>query len=87
MNFIKKDEELTEWLINYITDFIHHCEADDLPAFDLWTKNFKREEAEFVVNMEFINDWGYDERKNIPQNEAEEYAQALIRIILDKWYL
>ena len=53
----------------------------------MWAKNFQKEEAEFVVNMEFGSDWVYDERKEIPLKEAKEYASALMKKILENWYL
>lgn len=59
MDFIKNNKELQEWLVNYITDSIHGFEAEDSVEFNKWAKNFQKEEAEFVVNMEFGNDWGY----------------------------
>ena len=56
MDFIKVKEELREWLADYITDTIHGFEAEDSVEFNQWAENFKKEEAEFVVNMEFVND-------------------------------
>lgn len=37
--------------------------------------------------MEFTNDWGYEERKEISEDEAIEYAHSLIQRILNSWYL
>lgn len=82
---VKKD--LENWLVNYITDTIHQLEAENSEAFNKWAKNFEREEAEFVVSMEFGVDWGYEERKEISEEEAAEYASSLIQTILDNWYL
>jgi hypothetical protein len=87
MDFIKNNKELQEWLVNYITDSIHGFEAEDSAEFNKWAKNFQKEEAEFVVNMEFGNDWGYDERKEITLKEAKEYANTLMKKILENWYL
>lgn len=82
---VKKD--LENWLVNYITDTIHQLEAENSEAFNKWAKNFEREEAEFVVSMEFGVDWGYEERKEISEEEVAEYASSLIQTILDNWYL
>lgn len=84
---IKIKTELQEWLVDYITDTIHGLEADNSEDFNKWAKSFEREEADFVVNMEFGNDWGYDKREEITEKEAVEYAQALMQTILDNWYL
>lgn len=78
---------MKEWLVNYITDAIHGTKAENSEEFDKWAKSFKKEEAEFVVNAEFINDWGYDERDEVPLDEAKDYGNALIDRILDNWYL
>ena len=82
-----KMNELSNWLVTYITDFIHGAQAESAPEFSKWAKSFKREEAEFVVRAEFVNDWGYDERESISEEEAAKYAQSLIKIILENWYL
>ena len=79
--------ELKEWLANYITDGIHRCELENNVKFNTWAKKFKKEEALSVVNMEFINDWGYDNRKSISEEEAQKYAQTLMERILRNWYL
>lgn len=79
--------ELKGWLVNYITNYIHALESDDSPEFVAWAKAFDKEEASFVVDMEFINDWGYDERESISIEEAVKYAQPLIKSILENWYL
>lgn len=50
--------ELSNWLVTYITDFIHGAQAENAPEFSKWAKSFKREEAEFIVRAEFVNDWG-----------------------------
>lgn len=81
---IKND--LKEWLVNDITNSIHNL-ASDSTEFNSWAKSFDRDEAEFVVDMEFINDFGYDTREEIEEREAKEYADALMKIILNKWYL
>lgn len=91
MKTIKIKDELREWIIDYITKEIHnipienkHIQQND--NFIIWAKSFKRDEAEFLVDMEFIVDWGYDERTEISEEEAVEYAHSLIKIILDNWY-
>lgn len=87
MKLINIKKDLREWLIKYITNTIHGLTAEDSAEFNKWAKSFKKEEAEFVVDMEFVNDWGYDEREIIPEEEAEKYAQLLLQRILDNWYL
>lgn len=86
MEKIKKDD-LKNWLIDYITDTIRGLKTDDSEDFNRWVANFKKEEAEFVVKMEYINDWGYDERTEIDRDEAEKYANVLMEDILKNWYL
>ncbi len=86
MKTIKIKKELENWLVDYLTNTVHNLEAEDSDEFNNWAKAFKREEAAFVVGMEFVNDWGYDERTEITEEEAEEYAQSLLKIILDNWY-
>lgn len=80
-------KELQNWLSEYITNSIHKLESENSKEFNEWAKSFKKEEAEFVVGMEFINDWGYDEREEIPKEEAIKYAESLIKTIVDNWYL
>lgn len=84
---IRIKTELQNWLVDSITNAIHGLEAGKSDEFNKWAKNFEREEANFVVNMEFGNDWGYDEREEVTEEEAAEYAQMLIRKILDNWNL
>lgn len=79
--------ELKEWLVNYITNNIHGFESEDSPEFNAWAKAFDKEEASFVVDMEFINDWGYNQRESISEDETSKYAQPLIKRILENWYL
>lgn len=79
--------ELKEWLVNYITNNIHGFESEDSPKFNAWVKAFDKEKAYLIVDMEFINDWGYDERESISEEEAAKYAQPLIKRILENWYL
>lgn len=86
MKTIKIKTELEDWLIDNITNTIHGLEAENADEFNNWAKAFEREEAEFVVNMEFGNDWGYDTRDEITEEEAVEYAQSLLKTILDNWY-
>lgn len=84
---IKIKTELNEWLVTYITSTINNLEANEPVGFNEWAKSFKKEEAQFVVNMEFTNDWGYEKREEITEEEATEYAHSLIQIILNSWYL
>ena len=87
MKKINIKNELESWLVDYITDTIHSMEAEDLEEFNQWAKSFKRDEADFVVKMEFVNDWGYDERTEITEDEAIKYAGILIQRIVDNWFL
>lgn len=86
MDTISK-EELKNWVTDYITDTIHSLKAENSTEFDLWASSFDRAEAEFLVNMEYPNDWGYDKRTEIPTMEVEKYAGALLQRILDRWYI
>lgn len=86
-NMINIKTELKEWLVNYITNNIHGFESEDSPEFNAWAKSFKKEEALFVVNMEFTNDWGYEKQEEITEEEATEYAHSLIQRIVNNWYL
>lgn len=36
--------------------------------------------------MEFTNDWGYEKRKEVSEEEAEKYAHELLKTIFDNWY-
>ena len=81
-----KIEDLKEWLVDYITMNTHSMESEESEEFNNWAKSFEKEEAEFVVKAEFVNDWGYDNRNEISIKEASEYAQALIQRILSTWY-
>ena len=65
MNKIRIKTELKDWLIDNITNTIHDLEIENSENFNKWEKKKKKENAELVVNMEFINDWGYDEREYI----------------------
>lgn len=87
MKMININNELENWLIDYITDFVHNAkvEGETIPEFEKWAKSFEREEAAFVVGMEFTNDWGYDERKEVSEEEAETYAHSLLQVIFDNW--
>lgn len=82
-----KTELLREWLIDYITNTIHGMKAEDSPEFDKWAASFKREEAEFVVNMEFVVECGDVTSEAISEDEARNYAEPFLQIILDRWYL
>ena len=79
MNKIRIKTELKDWLIDNITNTIHDLEIENSENFNKWAKTFKKENAELVVNMEFINDWGYDEREYITEKEASEYSQILMQ--------
>lgn len=82
-----KMNELSNWLVTYITDFIHGAQAENAPEFLKLAKSFKREEAESIVKAEFVNDWGYDERSEISEEEAILYARALLERILSSWFM
>ena len=82
-----KMNELSNWLVTYITDFIHGAQAENAPEFLKWAKFFKREEAESIVKAEFVHDWGYDERSEISEEEAILYARALLERILSSWFM
>ena len=69
---IKIKTELNEWLVTYITSTINNLEANEPVGFNEWAKSFKKEEAQFVVNMEFTNDWGYEKREEITEEEATD---------------
>ncbi len=84
---IKIESELKEWLVNYITNTIRNTRAENSEEFNNWAIHFKKDLAEFEVNAEFANDWGYDERDEIPEKEAEEYADCLIERLCDNWSL
>lgn len=86
MKTINIKKELESWLADYITNIVHNLEAEDSDDFNNWAKAFQREEAALVVGMEFANDWGYDKRTETTEEEAEKYAQSLLKIILNNWY-
>ena len=86
MKAINVKEDLENWLVDYLIDTVNNLEVKDSDEFNKWAKSFEREEAAFVVGMEFGNDWGYDKRTVISVEEAEEYAQTLLKKILDNWY-
>ncbi len=86
MKTIKKSR-LRFWLTAYITECIHSMRTSELPEFNKWAKSFDKKDANFVVNLEFINDWGYDERELIPLDEAANYANKLMQRIVNSWYL
>ena len=87
MTTINIETELRDWLVDNITNTIHGLETEDSNEFNEWAKGFERDEAEFVVDMEFLNDWGYETRDEISEEEASKYAQSLLQIILDNWYV
>ena len=65
MKMINIKKDLENWLVDYLTDTVRNLEAKDSADFNDWAKSFERDEAAFVVGMEFVNDWGYDERTEI----------------------
>jgi len=87
-NTIKKNE-LRNWIVNEVTTSIQRLASDDKneQALDAWARAFDGERAAFLVDAEFVNDWGYDERTEIPVCEAREYARDIMLQILDSWYL
>lgn len=86
-----KLSSLKYWLIDYITSQIRSLKIKDdwisKAEFNKWAKSFKREEAAFVVNMEYMVDWGNESRSLIPIEEAKVYAGTLIETIISKWYM
>lgn len=86
-----KLSSLKYWLIDYITSQIRALKIKEdwvsKDEFNKWAKSFKREEAVFIVNMEYTVDWGNESRTSIPIDEAKAYAQTLIQKITDKWYM
>ena len=86
-----KIEQLADWLIDTITEGIHKLKIEEewvsKDDFNKWAKSFQREEAAFLVNMEFVVDWGEEERNEIPVEEANSYASKLMQRIVDVWYL
>lgn len=78
--------ELQEWVVDYIVDTIHSLTSDS-EEFNAWAKSFERDEAELVVNMKFNVDFGYDERESITDEEAQAYADKLLTIIINAWYM
>lgn len=87
MKSINIKNELNKWLVEYLTNTIHNLKVEDSDDFNKWAKTFEREEAQVLVDMEFETDWEYDERTEIPEEEAIKYAQSLLQEILDNWYL
>ena len=79
--------ELKEWLVNYVISFVKDCKSEDSQEFNDWVKSLKNEDVISVVEVEFINDWGYDKRDAISEEEAIKYAQSLIQKILSTWCL
>ena len=82
---IKND--LANWLVNWLTNAVHNTESEDSPEFNKWAKSFEEDEANTLVSMEFCNDWGYDTRTEITEDEAEKYANKLLQVILNNWYI
>ena len=86
MDTIKK-ENLKEWLVEYLINSIHSCEIADSKEFNEWAKSYPKEELEALVSMEFVGDWGYDKRNDIPVEDVKEYADAFLQRIVDSWSL
>ena len=78
---------LKQWLVNYIVDEIHAMKSEESEEFNEWATNYKRESAEVVVDAEYIVDWGYEKREEVPVEEAERWGNSLIERILQTWYL
>lgn len=85
MKTLNIKKELENWLVDYLTNTVHSLKSENCEDFNNWAKSFEKEEAAFLVGMEFVSDFGYDERTEITESEAEEYAQGLLRIIIDNW--
>lgn len=83
MEEIKKSD-LKGWVIDYITRTIHSAQSDD-KDFNDWANSFSQEEAETFVNMEYVADWGDDEREKIPIDEVHQYAVSMLNTILSRW--
>lgn len=86
---IRKD--LRNWFADYITNSIHEMTTEESPEFNKWAKSFKRDEAEFLVNMEFgeiIAEWcvGGNESEYMPETVAKDFAEGLIEKIIQVWY-
>lgn len=86
MKTINIDEELQEWLVNYLINAIHGLESDDL-KFNQWAKSYPRKAVDLIVCAEFDNDWGYGECREVTEEEAKQYAEALLQRIVNTWYL
>lgn len=87
MKTIKIQEELNQWLVEYITSSIHSMEAEDSEEFNQWAKSYPREAVQMIVDAECMNDWGYEERSEISEEEAARYAGVLIQRIVSSWHL
>ncbi len=85
-SMINIKNDLANWVIDWITNAVHNTTSDDSADFNNWAKSFDRDEAAFVVSMEFANDWGYDTRTEIAEEEAEKYSQKLLQVILNNWH-
>ena len=66
---IKND--LASWLVNWLTNAVHNTESEDSPEFNKWAKSFEEDEANTLVSMEFGNDWGYDTRSEITEDDLK----------------
>lgn len=85
MKMININNDLAKWLTDWLTNEVHNTKSENSPEFNNWAQSFKRDEASFVVSMEFCNDWGYDKRTEITEEEAEKYAKKLLQVILNNW--
>lgn len=80
-------DDLRDWTIKYILLNIKNFHSDGSSAFNEWIDNFDEELARIAVDLEFINDWGYDEREEVDEVEAMEYAESIMQSILGNWHL
>ena len=74
-------------MVEYLLESIHSCEIEDSHEFNEWAKLYSKEAAKAVISMEFVNDWGYDKRADIPVDDVKEYADALLQRIVYSWSL
>lgn len=91
MDYIEKDK-MRGWLSDYITDRIRSIQVEggdhkSRKSFIEWARSLDKKEADFVVNMEFFPEYCYDERTDIPLEEATSFGEALISKILNTWYI
>lgn len=83
-------KDLRDWLVDFIYNTINELQIEDNKEFNEWVNSFERQEAECLVDMEFIVDWKYDgveDDEEVSQEAATEYAMKQVQHILDKWYI